>query len=367
MNSLDRRSFLAYFSAIGMTSTLFPGALWALAESKPKIERSMIDEAADIAGVEIKDEYKEMMLKDLNEQVQGYDEIRKLNIPNSVPPALVFDPVPAGMKIQMEKRPLRMSEDTVKAPQRIEDVAFHRVRQLAELMRTKRISSVALTEMYYERIKRYDPILHFAITLTTERALAQAREADREIAAGKYRGPLHGLPWGAKDLLSVKGYRTTWGAAGFEQQQFDTDATVVARLDRAGAVLLGKFTLGALAMGDVWFGGMTRDAWPSLSAARPSAPSRRPPRGWAPPACGRHSGACRAPARWRSPGPWTRSAPSAARWKIARWCWARSTDPTGRTTPCAICRSTGTLLSISASCASVTCVKTSNGNRSPKN
>ena len=136
MNSLDRRSFLAYFSAIGMTSTLFPGALWALAESKPKIERSMIDEAADIAGVEIKDEYKEMMLKDLNEQVQGYDEIRKLNIPNSVPPALVFDPVPAGMKIQMEKRPLRMSEDTVKAPQRIEDVAVHRVRQLAELMRT---------------------------------------------------------------------------------------------------------------------------------------------------------------------------------------------------------------------------------------
>jgi Asp-tRNA(Asn)/Glu-tRNA(Gln) amidotransferase A subunit family amidase len=261
MNSLDRRSFLAYFSAIGMTSTLFPGALWALAESKPKIERSMIDEAADIAGVEIKDEYKEMMLKDLNEQVQGYDEIRKLNIPNSVPPALVFDPVPAGMKIQMEKRPLRMSEDTVKAPQRIEDVAFHRVRQLAELMRTKRISSVALTEMYYERIKRYDPILHFAITLTTERALAQAREADREIAAGKYRGPLHGLPWGAKDLLSVKGYRTTWGAAGFEQQQFDTDATVVARLDRAGAVLLGKFTLGALAMGDVWFGGMTRNPW----------------------------------------------------------------------------------------------------------
>jgi Asp-tRNA(Asn)/Glu-tRNA(Gln) amidotransferase A subunit family amidase len=261
MNTLDRRSFLAYFSAIGMTSTLFPGALWALAEQKPKIERSMIDEAADIAGVEIKDEYKEMMLKDLNEQVQGYDEIRKLNIPNSVPPALVFDPVPAGMKLNIEKRPLRMSQVAVRAPQRVEDVAFHTVRQLAELVRTKRISSVALTEMYLERIRRYDPILHFVITLTPERALAQAREADREIAAGKYRGPLHGLPWGAKDLLNVKGFRTTWGAAGFEQQQFENDATAVERLDRAGAVLLGKFTLGALAMGDVWFGGMTRNPW----------------------------------------------------------------------------------------------------------
>ncbi len=115
--------------------------------------------------------------------------------------------------------------------------------------------------MYLARLKRYDPMLHFVVTLTEERAMTQAREADREIAAGKYRGPLHGLPWGAKDLLAVKGYPTTWGAGGFEHQSFDEDATVVKRLDAAGAVLVAKTTLGALAMGDKWFGGRTRNPW----------------------------------------------------------------------------------------------------------
>jgi len=112
-----------------------------------------------------------------------------------------------------------------------------------------------------DRLKRYDSKLHFVITLTEERALAQAKKADEEIAAGKYRGPLHGIPWGAKDLLAVKGYPTTWGAGGFEHQSFDEDATVVQRLDAAGAVLVAKFSLGALAMGDKWFGGRTRNPW----------------------------------------------------------------------------------------------------------
>jgi Asp-tRNA(Asn)/Glu-tRNA(Gln) amidotransferase A subunit family amidase len=115
--------------------------------------------------------------------------------------------------------------------------------------------------MYLARLKRYDPLLKFVITLTEERALVQAKDADREIAAGKYRGPLHGLPWGAKDLLAVKGYRTTWGAGGFEEQKIDEDAIVVKRLDAAGAVLVAKLTLGALAQGDKWFGGMTRNPW----------------------------------------------------------------------------------------------------------
>src|SRR5204863_2529795 len=134
-------------------------------------------------------------------------------------------------------------------------------RELAELMRSKKVSSSALTEMYLGRLKRYDPLLKFTVTLTEERAQTQARDADREIASGKYRGPLHGLPWGAKDLLAVKGYRTTWGAGGFENQTIDEDATVVQRLDAAGAVLIAKLTLGALAQGDKWFGGMTRNPW----------------------------------------------------------------------------------------------------------
>src|SRR5438045_7696724 len=149
----------------------------------------------------------------------------------------------------------------VSGVKKVEDLACASVRELAELVRTKKVSSSALTEMYLGRLKRYDPLLKFTVTLTEERAQTQARDADREIAAGKYRGPLHGLPWGAKDLLAVKGYPTTWGAAGFEHQQINQDAAVVQRLDAAGAVLLGKTTLGALANGDVWFGGKTRNPW----------------------------------------------------------------------------------------------------------
>ncbi len=146
-------------------------------------------------------------------------------------------------------------------PKNLEDLAFTSVRQLAELVRTKKVSSLALTQMYLARLKKYDSTLKFVVTLTEERALAQAKKADEEIAAGKYRGPLHGLPWGAKDLLATKGYRTTWGAGGFETQMIDEDATVVKRLDDAGAVLVAKLTLGALAQGDVWFGGITRNPW----------------------------------------------------------------------------------------------------------
>src|SRR5246127_1272897 len=157
---------------------------------------------------------------------------------------------------------MRMSAAPVMAvPKNPDLLAFATVRELAELVRTRKISSSSLTEMYLERLKRYDAKLKFTVTLTEERALSQAKEADREIAAGKCRGPLHGLPWGAKDLLAVKGYPTTWGAGGFEKQVIDEDATVVTRLDEAGAVLVAKLTLGALAQGDVWFGGVTRNPW----------------------------------------------------------------------------------------------------------
>jgi Asp-tRNA(Asn)/Glu-tRNA(Gln) amidotransferase A subunit family amidase len=260
---LDRRKFLAVCSSLGLTSTLLPGVLWAIAEDKPKITREMIDNAASIADVKISDEYKDMMLEGLNGFKESFDAIYGLHMKNEVAPAVLFDPVLPGMKFETERRPLKMSAAAGASgvPKNLEDAAFYSVRQLAELVRTKKVSSSALTEMYLERLKRYDPTLHFVITLTEDRARAQAKEADREIAAGKYRGPLHGLPWGAKDLLAVKGYRTTWGAGGFEDQKFDDDATVVKRLDEAGAVLVAKLTLGALALGDKWFGGMTRNPW----------------------------------------------------------------------------------------------------------
>ena len=238
----------------------------------------MIDAAARIADVPIAEEQKRMLLDGLNEHIADYESIHKLAMPNSVAPALAFEPLVPEKTLARVRQPLRLSPAAAirqaGVPRNLEDVAFHSARELAELVRTRRVSSSALTEMYLQRLRRYDPLLHFVVTLTEERARTQAREADREIAAGKYRGPLHGLPWGAKDLLAVKGYPTTWGAGGFEKQTFDEDAEVVKRLDRAGAVLLAKLTLGALAMGDKWFGGRTRNPWnPAQGSSGSSAGS----------------------------------------------------------------------------------------------
>jgi Asp-tRNA(Asn)/Glu-tRNA(Gln) amidotransferase A subunit family amidase len=274
--ALDRRTFLAVSGRFGLASTLFPGALYTLAaqahaqqpagaeEAKlPPITLEMIEQAAALAGVSIAPEYREAMLDGLNQQRESYAEIRKLHLPNSVAPAFVFDPLAPGETIstQREMPVYSAAPAALRMPANVEDLAFATAMELGDLVRRRRVSSVALTEMYTERLKRYDPLLHFVITLTTSRAMAQAREADAEIARGHYRGPLHGLPWGAKDLLAVKGYPTTWGAGGFEHQMIDEDATVVKRLDAAGAVLIAKLTLGALAMGDYWFGGRTRNPW----------------------------------------------------------------------------------------------------------
>jgi Asp-tRNA(Asn)/Glu-tRNA(Gln) amidotransferase A subunit family amidase len=262
---LDRRRFLAVCSQLGLTSTLFPGVLWGMADANGKITKEMIDSAADVADVPLADDTKQAMLDGLSENKKHFEEIYKLRIPNSTAPAFIFDPVLPGIKFETVKRPLRISSAPAMnisgAPKNIEEVAFYSVRQLAELVRTRKVSPSALTDMYLARLKKYDPMLKFVVTLTEDRARSHAQEADREIAAGKYRGPLHGLPWGAKDLLAVKEYPTTWGAGGFEQQNIDEDATVVKRLDQAGAVLVAKLTLGALAMGDKWFGGQTRNPW----------------------------------------------------------------------------------------------------------
>src|SRR5215470_949087 len=262
---VDRRDFMKLCSGMGLGGTLFPGVLWAQTQGKTKITKEMIDNAAAIADISIPDEHKQMMLDTLHQAAKGYEEIYALRIPNSVDPALIFDPVLPGMKFDMQRKPMRISKapatTSSEVPKNLEKLAFAAVRELAELVRTKKVSSVALTEMYIDRIKRHDAVLKFNVTLTAERALAQAKEADRDIAAGKYRGPLHGLPWGAKDLLATKGYRTTWGAGGYENQTIDENAVVVQRLDKAGAVLVAKLTLGALAQGDVWFGGITRNPW----------------------------------------------------------------------------------------------------------
>lgn len=271
---LNRRNFLAVCSTVGVAGTLLPGILYSLAaqaqqqgskpsRKAPPVTSEMLEAAAVLAGVSLTADQRAMMLDGLNQQRDSYAAIRALHIPNRVAPAYIFDPLPPGAAVNTESGPMRISQAPAiaQAPGNLEDLAFLPLRELAEYVRRKKVSSAALTEMYLARLKRYDPMLHFVVTFTEERAAAQAREADREIAAGKYRGPLHGLPWGAKDLLAVKGYPTTWGAGGFERQSFEEDATVVQRLDAAGAVLVAKTTLGALAMGDKWFGGRTRNPW----------------------------------------------------------------------------------------------------------
>jgi Asp-tRNA(Asn)/Glu-tRNA(Gln) amidotransferase A subunit family amidase len=271
--SLDRRRFLNAVGTLGFASTLLPGVLFSIAaEAEDKrITAEMIDEAAVIAGVSIEPDQKAAMLSALNSNRKSFDQLRALKMPNSVPPAFVFDPMPPGQEPTPPpagadlRKPLHISAVPAIAskdvPKDLNGLAFCTVRELGELVRRKKVSSLDLTQMYLGRLKKYDPKLHFVITLTEDRALAQAKEADKDIAAGKYRGILHGLPWGGKDLLAAKGYPTTWGAGGFEDQVFDYDATVVQRLDAAGAVLVAKLSLGALAGGDKWFGGTTRNPW----------------------------------------------------------------------------------------------------------
>ena len=259
---LPRREFMKVFSTAGLGGTLLPGVLWAQSQGKTAITKEMINDAAAIAGVAIPDEYQAMMVESLNEHGKGFEEIFNLHMANSVEPALLFLPDVAGAKIETQKSPMRISAaPAIAVGKNVEELAFATARELGELVRARKITSIALTTMYLERLKRYDAKLKFTVTLTEDRAMAQAKQCDREIAAGKYRGPLHGVPWGAKDLLAVKGHPTTWGAGGFEKQVIEEDAAVVKRLDEAGAVLVAKLTLGALANGDHWFGGITRNPW----------------------------------------------------------------------------------------------------------
>jgi Asp-tRNA(Asn)/Glu-tRNA(Gln) amidotransferase A subunit family amidase len=261
--TLDRRSFMGYFAGAGLTSTLFPGVLWAKIAAGADITVETIASAEDVAGVHFDPDERELMLDGLKQQEQRIEALHKIELSNSVIPAIVFDPVPPGKKIAPEQRRRAVRSRVKPRPlgSGAEDLAFRPVTELSELMRTRRVTSVELTQMYIARLKRYDPILHCVISLTEDRALQQAHTADAEIRGGKYRGPLHGIPWGAKDLLAVRGYKTTWGAGPYKDQTIDTDATVVQRLDAAGAVLVAKLTLGELAQGDIWFGETTRNPW----------------------------------------------------------------------------------------------------------
>ncbi|MGZ3461999.1 MAG: amidase [Gemmatimonadaceae bacterium] len=262
MPAVDRREFMGYFAGIGLGSTLFPGVLWAKLSAGADITVETIASAEEVAGITFDPAERELMLDGLKQQEQRIEALHKVVLQNSVSPAIVFDPLPPGKTILPEpRRPMVRSKVAHRAVPAEDELAFLPVTELSELVRRKRVTSVHLTQMYLARLKRYDPVLKCVISLTEDRALKQAYAADAEIRAGKHRGPLHGIPWGAKDLLAVRGYKTTWGAGPFKDQVIDADATVVQRLDSAGAVLVAKLTLGELAQGDIWFGATTKNPW----------------------------------------------------------------------------------------------------------
>ncbi len=227
-----------------------------------KISIALVKAAQKIIGINFTDVEIDSMLTDLDGQRANYAALRKLNIPNSVSPALNFNPLPVGYEFPDKSNYFKVnSTNTTKLPAVKDDLAFYTIVQLADLIRTKQISSVELTKFFIERIKKYDSKLMFAVTITEERAMAHAKKADAEIAAGKYKGLLHGIPFGAKDLLAAKGYKTTWGSVPYKDQVLDVDATAITKLEEAGAILIAKMTLGELAMGDVWLGGKTKNPW----------------------------------------------------------------------------------------------------------
>lgn len=228
--------------------------------------------SAKIMGLKFTDAEVDSLLPALEGFREDYDSLRAISLPNRVSPALVFNPLPPGFQPETDQKPVSFGQPgTLTVPENREALAFYTVRQLAELLESKQITSTELTEFFLARLKKFDVKLHCVITLTEDLALEQAARADAEIAAGNYKGILHGIPYGAKDLFSVKGYPTTWGAMPYKDQELDYDATVIQRLEAAGAVLTAKLTMGALAMGDVWYGERTRNPWDPESGSSGSS------------------------------------------------------------------------------------------------
>jgi len=254
---------------LSLVYALFTFSLQVFSQS---INKENIENAEKIIGIEFTDAERDSMQTLLNDQLVNYQNIRQIELTNSTPPAIIFNPIPVSFEYPKEQNPVIFSDYSyTKLPEDINDLAFYSIGELAELIKTKQITSTELTKFFLERLKKYDSALHCVITLTEERALRQAKLMDEEIAEGKYRGLLHGIPFGVKDLLATKDYKTTWGSVPFKDQIINEDATVIKKLEEAGAVLCAKLTMGELAWGDVWFGGMTRSPWDTTKGSSGSS------------------------------------------------------------------------------------------------
>ncbi len=227
-----------------------------------QIDTTVVSAAQRIIGLEFTKAEKDSMVDKLKNSQSNYQRMRAVPIPNSLVYPFAFNPAPIGYSVPKNQQKINWNLPTgVSVPKNKEALAYYSVAELASLIKSRKITSVELTEFFLGRLKKWGDTLECVITRTDSIAMAQAKQADAEIKAGKYRGPLHGIPYGLKDLFAVKGYKTTWGSVPYKDQYIDENAFVYEQLTKAGAVLCAKLTLGELAFADLWFGGRTRNPW----------------------------------------------------------------------------------------------------------
>ncbi|MBG83692.1 MAG: amidase [Phycisphaerae bacterium] len=244
---------------------LVTGVAEEATKNQPSIDAATIEQAQRLAGLDFTAEERAMMAETISSQLSMYEaRLKGIDLPDSLYPATLFKALLPGRKIERATPtgdPSRLGSITRELPSDQQQIAYASIAELSHWLKTRQITSVALTKLYLSRLKQMNTSLHCVITFMEEAGLAQAARADKELDAGQWRGPLHGIPWGAKDLLDTKGVPTTWGAATHRDRVPTGNAAVVERLDDAGAVLIAKLSLGALAYNDIWFGGKTRNPW----------------------------------------------------------------------------------------------------------
>jgi Asp-tRNA(Asn)/Glu-tRNA(Gln) amidotransferase A subunit family amidase len=259
---IRRRAILKGLAILGVGSPIFHRALAAQVAQTASVSPEMIKQAEWIAGLELTEQERTSTARSIQRSLSSFGELRKVEVGYDVAPSLTFFPAPPRPASAIRRNQATPIDSmTPSHPRSDESLAFLPVTELSALIRSRQVSSMELTRLYLARLKRFDPLLKCVVTLTEDLALKQAALADQEISSGHYRGPLHGIPWGAKDLIAYPGYPTTWGATPFKNRIINQKATVATRLEEAGAVLVAKLTLGALAQGDQWFGGRTRSPW----------------------------------------------------------------------------------------------------------
>ncbi|HEY2649341.1 MAG TPA: amidase [Puia sp.] len=231
-------------------------------QAQDSVSTAQIETAEKMASLHFTQVKRDSMASVLTDRIKTYNYLHDRNFTNDMPMPLWFNPVLPGMPVPHKQLPVQFNiPEQVQLPADRNQLAFYSIPQLASLIRHKKISSEQLTRFYIDRLKKYGPGLHCVIELTEDLAIRQAKKADAEIAAGKYRGPLHGIPYGIKDLFAVEGTHTTWGTPPYKNQVIHQTAFVARQLQDAGAILVAKLSLGELAEDDVWFGGLTRNPW----------------------------------------------------------------------------------------------------------